>query len=274
MLLSIRKHPTVSYFGLTYLISWAGALVLVLPFWINKQPAPAITGWITFPVMLLGPSITGVVLTRLVNGRAGMTALGAGLGRWRLGRWYAFLLLPPLLMWGLLSILGRAVSPVFMPNLFLVGIPIGLLPGFLEEIGWTGFVLPYLVTRFGWIKASLLLGILWGLWHLPAVDYLGAASPHGSALPWFALMFVVAMTAMRVIMVWVYKHTKSILLMQLLHASSTASLVVFGAMHTKPWQEALWYGLYGLLLWIVALALILSTSRRLNSGQDLSHNSL
>ena len=72
----------------------------------------------------------------------------------------------------------------------------------------------------------LILGVLWGLWHLPVIDFLGAGTLHRSWWLAFAVAFIAAMTAMRVLICWLYANTKSVLLAQLLHISSTGSLVI------------------------------------------------
>jgi hypothetical protein len=61
---------------------------------------------------------------------------------------------------------------------------------------------------------------------------LGAASPHGAYWLPFFLAFAAILTTMRVLMVWVYRNTGSVLLAQLMHASSTASVVVLRDPHT------------------------------------------
>jgi uncharacterized protein len=101
------------------------------------------------------------------------------------------------------------------------------------------------------LATGILLGVLWGLWHLPVVDSLGAAAPHGEYWLPFFLAFVALVTAMRVLIVWVYCNTRSVLLAQLMHASSTGSLVVLGPTHISPAQEALWYGVYAAVLWVL-----------------------
>jgi len=90
---------------------------------------------------------------------------------------------------------------------------------------------------------------VWSLWHLPAINFLGAAAPHGSY--WFAffLAFGLVMTAMRVLICWQYIHTKSVLLAQLMHISSTGTLVVFSP-PVAPAEEIMWYALYGCVLWV------------------------
>jgi membrane protease YdiL (CAAX protease family) len=105
------------------------------------------------------------------------------------------------------------------------------------------------------LVASILLGLLWGLWHLPVIDYLGSATPHRSWWLGFTFAFIAAMTAMRVLICWLYSHTKSVLLAQLLHISSTGSLVIFSAHGVTPAQEVLWYSLYAATLWIIVAAI-------------------
>ena len=111
-------------------------------------------------------------------------------------------------------------------------------------------------TRFGALGGALLLGLLWGVWHLPVVDSLGAASPHGPALPAFFASFVAVMTGLRVLIAWVYGNTGSVLMAQLLHASSTGFLVVLSAPRVTPAQEALWYLGYAVVLWAVVALVV------------------
>jgi hypothetical protein len=67
----------------------------------------------------------------------------------------------------------------------------------------------------------------------------------------FFLAFSLAMIAMRVLIAWIYANTKSVLLAQLMHVSSTGALVIFSAAHVTAMQEAMWYALYGTVLWVV-----------------------
>lgn len=173
--------------------------------------------------------------------------------RWRVpARWYAALLIPPSLVLLVLVYLERFVSPVYAPNHFFAGIFFGVPAGILEETGWTGYAFPKMRSHSNALGASVFLGLLWSAWHLPVINYLGTATPHGSY--WFAffLVFALAMTAMRVLICWIYSNTKSVLLAQLMHVSSTSSLVIFSAPRVTAAQEVRWYGLYGALLWLVA----------------------
>jgi CAAX protease family protein len=140
---------------------------------------------------LLGPSIAGILLTGLVDGRTGLRKLLSRLRRWRVGaRWYAVALLTaPLLIAATLFVLSLT-SPEFLPvivtsdnkaSLLLTGIVMGLVVGFFEELGWTGFAIPRLRLRYGVLTTGLIVSLLWGAWHFPlfagSVASTGAISP-------------------------------------------------------------------------------------------------
>ncbi len=249
----IQRHPIATYFGMTFIISWIGAFLVVAPKLLHGEAIPQIDGLLMFPVLLIGPSFTGITLTAVLDGRSGLRHLFAQMGHWNVdARWYAAaVLIPFALILVTLFSLSALNSPVFTPHLFPLGFLFGLVPGFLEEIGWMGFAFPKMRLKFGAFSASLLLGVIWGLWHLPVIDFLGAASPHGAYWLPFALAFIAAMTAMRVLIVWIYSNTKSLFLAQLMHVSSTAFLVVLGPTPISPAHEALWYAIYATVLWLV-----------------------
>jgi uncharacterized protein len=258
----IRRHSVVAYFALAFLISWTGALAVATPQLIRHQPLPKMTGILMFPVMLLGPIFAGVVLTRIVDGKRGLEVLFSQTFRaWVAPGWYMALLIPPVLVLTVLVFLRTFVSPVYAPNRFFMGVLFGIPAGFLEEIGWTGYAFPKMRSPNYGLAPSILLGLLWALWHLPVVDYLGTATPHGVYWLPFFLAFSLAMTAMRVLIAWIYTNTKSVFLAQLMHVSSTGSLVVFGAARVTAVQEAMWYALYGIVLWL-GVGLVVKTFGR------------
>lgn len=187
----IQRHPVVTYFGLVYLISYGGFLVVVGPKLLAGKAMGPTDAFVLFPVIVIGVCLVGIASTGITSGRRGLRDLFSRMGRWRVdARWYAALLIPPGLILVVLLSLRTLVSPVFAPNLFLLGIVFGLFPGFFEEIGWTGFAFPRMRARRSALGVGLLLGVLWGLWHAPVVDYLGAAAPHGVYWLPFFLAFI------------------------------------------------------------------------------------
>ena len=258
----IKRHPVFSYFALTYAISWTGALLVVLPHLIRRESVPKLAGILMFPVMLLGPSVTGLLLTRLVDGPTGLRELFARMRATSFAiAWYAMLLVPPTLALMVLLGLKAFISPAYAPNRFLPGLGFGLLAGFLEEIGWMGYAFPRMRRYWRPFVSAALLGVLWGTWHLPVIDYLGAATPHGTYLVPFFLAFTVAMTAMRELIAFVYMRTSSVLLAQLMHASSTSALAVLSPTAVSAAQEVTWYLVYGAVLWVVVATVTLGLKK-------------
>lgn len=247
----MKRHVIASYFGLTFAISWLGAFAVVAPKLLRGEPIPKFSGILMFPVMLLGPVVSGILLTRLVDGRSGLRDLFSRMRKIRLEpQWYAALLIPPITILIVLLCLKAFVSPAFSPNRFFVGISFGVVAGFFEEIGWTGYAFPKMAQSTNALGAAIALGVLWGSWHVPVIDYLGTATPHGAYwLPYF-LAFTAAMTAIRVLIGWVYANTRSVALAQLMHASSTGSLVVLSPAGVTARQEAMWYAVYAAALWL------------------------
>ncbi|HEY1468674.1 MAG TPA: CPBP family intramembrane glutamic endopeptidase [Candidatus Acidoferrum sp.] len=252
-----QRHPIASYFVLTFAISWTGAFLVAAPKLVQGEPLPKLTGVLMFPAMLLGPAACGIMLTRVVDGKTGLRDLLSRGTRFRVPtRWYVSLLVPPAAVLLTLTVLKTFVSRAYSPNRFYVGVLFGVAAGILEEIGWMGFAYPKMSRQLSPFRAAVLLGILWGIWHLPVIDFLGAATPHRAAWFPFFLAFTAAMTAMRVIIAWVYRHTRSLPLAQLLHISSTGSLVAFSPAGVSPMQEALWYVAYAALLWLLVLGFV------------------
>jgi len=217
----IKRHPVLSYFALTFAISWGGILVIVGPAGILGPPEQTGTlNPLIYLAMVAGPSIAGLLLTGLVYGRAGLREFLSRMLRWRVGvRWYAIALLTaPLAMMVVLFALSPT-STAFRPSIFasdnkalllLSGIAAGLLAGIFEELGWTGFVIPRLRLRHGVLTTGLFVGILWGMWHL--LVFLGSRNSSGTVPPalYLAALLCSFLPAYRVLMVWVYDRTGSL----------------------------------------------------------------
>ncbi len=227
----LRRHPLLGYFALTYGISWGGILVVLGSTGFDLNVLRPLDTGLVFVCMLLGPSIAGLSMTAVVDGRAGFSELRSRSLRWRLAlRWYALALLTmPVLMlavlWPLSLIADQAFAPDFRWPLFAIGV----IAGTFEEIGWTGFATPrLLVWQRTWV-AGLSLGLVWAMWHL-LVDFRQNYSSMGDTwMVWllsFAVLYVATLTAYRVLMTWIFARTQSLLLAVLMHASYTGWLMV------------------------------------------------
>ena len=249
----LRRHPVAAYFLITFGISWAGALAVAGPSLIRHTAMPPLSGILIFPAMLLGPMASGILMTRALDGAPGIRSLMKSMIRWRVAPgWYAALLLPPVLILLVLNVLARTTSAAFAPNHFWLGVAFGVPAGICEEVGWMGFAFPKMTPGRSSLQAGLALGILWSLWHLPAINFLGASAPHGRFWFEYFLAFMFVMTAMRLLIVWIYTNTGSVPLAQLMHISSTGALIVLSPALASA-QEALWYAVYGCALWTVVL---------------------
>ena len=265
----LRRHPVCSFFALAFAISWGGILVVMATTGFDLlELRPQDTGLI-FVFMLLGPSTSGLALTALLEGRTGLRRLVARVAHWRLGlRWYlvALMTMPLLLLvilWPLSVFLDPAYSPRFQWHLFAIG----FIAGSFEEVGWTGFATPRLLQRQRLFLAGLWLGLVWALWHV-LVDYRQNASAMGALwLLEFAVLYIGALTAYRVLMTWVYTNTQSLLLAVLMHASYTGWLLMLYPA-TSLEQGLVWQTAFALALWVMVAVVMTGLAGR-GSGHSL-----
>ena len=108
----VARHQVTLYFAATFAISWVGALSVAGPALLRGNALPKTVGLMMFPIMLLGPCLTGVTLTRMIGGRSGLNELFSQMWRIRVGLWYAGLLIPPSLILIVLLCLKSFVSPI------------------------------------------------------------------------------------------------------------------------------------------------------------------
>jgi membrane protease YdiL (CAAX protease family) len=176
------------------------------------------------PGAYLGPILGAFLVTTIADGRPGLRKWVGRLWKWRVSwRWYLIVLLsvPAALVltgiaWtdGQVQLPAAAVLAAYLPALVLQMLTTGLA----EEPGWRDFALPRLQKRFGPLTGTLILGPLWGLWHVPLflTDWAG---PHGA--DWLVVAeFVVSATMFSIVMTWVFNRTgESLPLAMLLHVS-------------------------------------------------------
>ena len=194
-----------------------------------------------YALVLLGaysPAIAALSLTAWEDGRAGVRAL---LARILIAgvpvRYYVFAVSYMAAVKLTAALLHRSLLGVWPrfsgESLAMIPLAIAASTPFQagEEIGWRGFALPRLSARFGLARASLLLGGLWAVWHLPQFYIADADTYHQSFLVWSAQV-----VAMSVTFAWLYARTGgSVLLVMLLHAAINNSKdIVPSAVESAP----------------------------------------
>lgn len=194
-----RRWPVTTFYVLTLVVSWPAGLL---------PP---------------GPSIAAIGAAALIDGRSGVVRLLRMVLVWRVGlRWYLVALFGPLALFALAAwvnvLLGATAvgSPILdwseFGSLLLLQV-FGVFAGAWEELGWRGYALPRMMRRFSPLVASLVLGILWAVWHLPLF--------LTGELPWADAAFIVVVS---VLFTAVFVRTsQSVLIAFLMHASINAA---------------------------------------------------
>ena len=234
----MKRHAVWIYFALVFIISWGGGLLIVGPGGLPLNAAEfANGGALLYAATLAGPSLAGLLLIAVCDGRPGLHDLVYRLRHWRVGsRWYAFALLPALAMVAV-ALLLSLVSADLRPALFDSRNPIGtltralgpaLLVGALEEIGWSGYATPRLRARYSVMATGLTIGVVWGAWHFPL--FWESNSFAGSLLLAILLARLFAwLPPFRVLLVWVYDHTRSLPVVMLMHAAVSFVSIAFAS---------------------------------------------
>jgi membrane protease YdiL (CAAX protease family) len=270
----LARHPLVFFF----LIAYAGSWLLEVPIALSETGTGLLPITIPRPLLalaiaaatFLGPTLSAFIMTGITEGRIGIRRLLRRYVLWRVGfRWYLFVLLviPAIEVLGAIVVPGALASfqsltlslvltyPVAFVSTFILGGPLG------EEPGWRGFALPRLQPLHGPLVGSVILGILWALWHLP-LFWSGVWTPP--TIP-NIVMFILMITALTIIMTWVFNNAKgSLLITMLMHASFNT----FANKIVAPLFPAPILSEYGLLpelvgFGVVALVLIVVTRGRL-----------
>lgn len=214
---ALGAHPFVSFVALTFVVSW----VLWLPAFL-VLPSPTSVAMIPGG---FGPVLAGAVMVR-ARGDSVRTWLTDSL-RWRVDkRWYAAAFGLPLLL-GVAFALGVSIlTGTFDPSnpartlaLYPVMVLlITLVGGGQEEFGWRGYALPVLQDRWNALAASVAIGVVWAVWHLPA--FLSDVPGYTGSFAGYALLVV----GLSVVFTWLYNNTGgSVLLAMLFHGGINAA---------------------------------------------------
>ncbi|NIZ90719.1 CPBP family intramembrane glutamic endopeptidase [Kineococcus rubinsiae] len=238
---ALDRRPLTAFFALAYGLSWLAWIPYLL-----SGNGTGVLGF-TFPSVLgtsqllgvlpgayLGPVTAALVVTALTEGRAGLRAWRGRLFRFRVGwRWYLGVgVVVPVSILAATFALPQAWGAVRPVSAFLL---LGYLPMLLvqivttalaEEPGWRDFALPRLQNRLGAVRGTVVLGLLWGGWHLPLFLTEWGGFPGVS---WTQpVLFIASCVPLSLVMTWVFNRTgQSVPLVMLLHAgiNSTYTLL-------------------------------------------------
>jgi membrane protease YdiL (CAAX protease family) len=258
----LKRYSLVIGIVLMFLLTWPIDLA-------NSGIVPIQFPFIVYLFLGWGFIFASVIMTGLTLGKDGVVALLKRYVQWRVGwQWYlaAFLLAPSLIV--LAVYINAALvgvppdfSTVMAHKIFGASayLPLFILPFFLvdlisngEEMGWRGYVLPRLQAKYSALTSTLILGVIWGFWHLP--KYLS----HWNTVS-FA-WFMVHTMAYAVILTWLYNNTKgSLLLVAISHASSNTAGVFMPMANTVSSENMGAYVIFVLLEVITAVMIIIVT---------------
>ena len=194
----IKRSPLVAYFVFVFGIEWL--LVFALASTIPPMIALLIGSWL--------PNIIGIFITGVAGGRAGLRELFNKVVLWRIPlKWYIVALLLPTILGflaiGLYTLLGNAM-PEFAPaSQLLLIVLVSIFTGAMgEELGWRGTALPRLQARWNALISSLILGVLWGLYHLPSFLIKGLPLDDLPLIP-----FMIGALSLTILVSWTFNHT-------------------------------------------------------------------
>lgn len=274
----LRRHPVFVFLVLTFALAWGLDAVRMV-----MRPAPLVEGvfWI---IIGASPSVSAVILACAVGGVAGLRALLSPLVRWRVGiRWWLLVLVAlPALILGVSAVtlmasgqeFGSALpGPLWLVPVFL---PLVVFAGPLqEELGWRAFALPRLLDHQSWVRAGLLLGAVWALWHrMPStwsdIAWNDPLAPSGAL--GLVLGAVVPDIALSVLMAWIFVRTGGSALVAGLgvHTAVNFALLVPQAPVGETATTASWVltaAIAGLLS-LLTIAAVVVERRRLGAVAD------
>jgi len=270
----IKQYSVLIYFSLVFLISWIGSYIVTGTRFLDGEiPELSDFGLMAIP-MLGAPFAVGILMNYFVDGRKGVNGLFMRMKKWRVDlRWYFPLSIFPILLISVSLVLSVLVSPEFSPSFLVPFIFIGIIGGSLEETGWTGFALPKMSLQRTFLGAGLSLGIIHGVWHF-ASDYLANFNVFGEYWLPYNIGFFLHVVALRILIVWVYANTESLFLSMMMHGSSTGFYGFVAYNIVNPEYRAIFFIVYGLVLWAPALAVILKYGKSLKKLEPLNHNQL
>lgn len=212
---------------------------------------------VVFMAMVHAPTIAAVIVLFKDEGLSGINNLFRQLKYWKFPlKWYlvALLLFPLAILTGLffMGLFSPSYAPVFSLSILAIAT---ILSTLWEEIGWTGYATPRMLNRFSPLKTGVYLGIIHTFFHL-AADYWGAGIFFGRFYLAHFLLWMVGLIVLRIIIMWIYVRTKSLVLGWLTHFSYTGGQVILVPLALTAVETILWNTAFVFFLLIVMVYLV------------------
>lgn len=264
----LRHHALFTYFFLAFAWAWGCWSYLVITTPPNGMQAGISP--IFFLLAILGgfgPSLAAIVLSAVLDGRAGVKELFGQVRRWRIapnGYAVALLLVPALSVAGLFlqsAVLGKTAAAGDVLSRLALGLVWPLFASLGEEFGWRGFAQPRMQLQRSPLAAGLWIGLIWGMWHLPS-DFIALRAYGLLFIPAFILTGPVLLTAHAVIMAWLYNRTRSLLPVVLYHFSITSSAILLPTLQLTVVENIAATFISCVLFWAVAGGILWSDKRQ------------
>lgn len=271
----VKQYPLFTFFvlaiGLTWIFLITDALGShgILPFRLSL-PLMVVMGYM--------PTLAAVIVARKTEGKEAVRALFSKLLIARVGlRWYLFAIFGLAVIYAVtvvlynafsgapaLSMLSERMSSFSPLQLMLNFVPMFIVIGIVngEELAWRGFALPRLQARYNALTSSLILGVIWTVFHLPLFFTLTGSSQVDMNF----VTFLISTTALTVLYTWMYNNTRgSVLMAYLFHAAANTWTQVFPIDH----GSALVGNISIALLVLVAVVVVLT-----NGAENLSRKNV
>lgn len=257
-----EKNSLSLYFVIAYAVPIVATMLVALT---AGLPTVLVTREMSAPAMVVvmamvhAPTIAAVIAVFCSQRFAGIKALFRQLTHWKFAlQWYlkAILIFPVtiLAVLSLLSLSYASFTPVFSLSIMAFG---ALFSSLWEEIGWTGFATPVMLKRFSPLNVGLLLGLVHALWHLPA-SYYGSGAFHGNLFIANFLITSVGIVGLRIVTVWIYMRTNSLVLGWLMHASFTGGQLSFVSLNLTASETVFWNSAFSASVAGLVICLVLS----------------
>ncbi len=259
------KRSLLVYFIMTFIFTWSfWSIGILISHRMPGFPLPPIL-WVIIGAH--GPLVASFWLKYKSGGRSALTAfIRSGFQLRMKFVWWAAIIIVPVVIAGLAVIINMTAGdyapemPLFFKPLLILGnlVFMFFLGGSVqEEFGWRGYALPKLLSLTTPFSASLVLGFIWGIWHLPLFFIPGLSQSYMSIS-----VFLLLTVAFSFIFTWMFIKTDfNLFSALLLHTTINTSLNIFPTVETAPGGDQAAFT-YLMILYVLSVIILVARDRK------------